>query len=820
METVLHDIRYGLRLLRRSPGFTAVAIITLALGIGANTAMFSAVNAVLLRSLPFRDPGQVVVLWETNPQVEGFIGQRLPARLESYLRWKQDAHSFEDIAAYHTGISQGSSGRSAVNLTGIAKPERVESASASSNFFSMLGVNAELGRTFAPREGEPGQDRVVIISHALYQKMFGEGAQVLGRDLTLNEVNYRIIGVLSANFHLPAMWEGLSQDKPDVWIPMNTSPSQSKDVLQNSQNAVLGRLKPGVSLAQARSELQVIEARLRREKPDEYRGYGTNVFTVYTENVAGTLRRSLLILQFVVGFVLLIACVNVANLLLTRAAGREKEIGIRVALGASRGRLVRQAISESLLFSLLGGAAGLLLAWWGIRGVRALAPPDILGLQQLSIDPGVLAFTGGVMLVAGLLFGLAPSFHVVRQDIQHSVSKGARAGNAGISRRLRTLLVVAEISLAVIPLAGAGLMVRTLRALLAQDPGFSPQHVLTAQLSLPPLHYSSPEQQRAFSAQLLQSLQGIPGVRAASLSSGLPMQNISLSGIHLEGESAKTSTRTSDYQYVSEDYFQAMGSPVLRGRGFTRQEAEQASGLAVVNQALAQQLWPNQDPVGKVLYLDQSGGSIREQVIGEVPNTHQLSLDSAERPEMYLPQRAYSDMSLVVRGNGNPMALVPAVTQAVLRLDKNLPLFEVRPLNEVLRDSVSQQRFTMYLLIAFAGLALALSAIGLYGVLAYMVSRRTQEIGVRMALGAQAANVLRMVLREGVLAAAAGLGLGLAGALILARLMSALLFGVKADDPITFSVVGLMIAAVAVLASYVPARRASKVDPMAALRYE
>ena len=820
METFLRDLQYALRLLRRSPGFTAVAIITLALGIGANTAMFSAVNAVLLRALPFYNPSQLVALWETNPQVEGFIGQRLPVRLESYLRWKKEAHSLQDIAAYHTGVSQGSSSHSAVNLTGIAKPERVDSATASSNFFSLLGVNAELGRTFAPQEGEPGQDRVVIISHALYQKMFGESSQVLGRDLTLNDVKYRIIGVLPASFHLPAMWEGLSQDKPDLWVPMNSSSSQPKEILQNSENVVLGRLRPGVPLAQARSELQVIEAGLRREKPDQYRDYGTNVFTLYTENVAGTLRRSLLILQFVVGFVLLIACVNVANLLLTRAAGREKEIAIRVALGANRARLVRQAMSESLLFSVLGGAAGLLLAWWGIRGVRALAPADILGLHQLSIDPYVLAFTLGVMLLAGVLFGLAPALHVGRQDIQHTISKGSRAGSAGISRRLRTLLVVAEISLAVIPLAGAGLMVRTLRALLAQDPGFQPQHVLTAQLALPQLRYSNPEQQRAFCAQLLQSLPAIPGVRSAALSSGLPMQSISLSGIHLEGESAKTSNRTADYQYVSEDYFRAMGSPLLRGRDFTRQEAEQGVGMAIVNQALAQQLWPHQDPVGKVLYLDQNGSSTREQVIGEVPNTHQLSLDAAERPEMYLPRRAYGDMSLVVRGSGDPMSLAPAVAQAVFSLDKNLPLFQVQPLSEVLRDSVSQQRFTMYLLVAFAGLALALSAIGLYGVLAYMVSRRTQEIGVRMALGAQAASVLRMVLREGVMAAAAGLGLGLVGALVLARLMSTLLFGVKADDPITFAGVGLMIAAVAVLASYVPARRASKVDPMAALRYE
>ena len=820
MQTFLHDIRYALRMLSKNPGFTAIAIITLALGIGANTAMFSAVNAVLLRGLPFHDPGRLVAIWETNPHVEGFIGQRLPVRLESFLRWKKDAHSFQEMAAYHTGISQGTSSNLAVNLTGIAKPQRVESATASSNFFRLLGVNAELGRTFAPEEGEPGRDRVVILSHNLCQRLFGEGASVLGRDLSLNEINYRIIGVLPASFHLPGMWQGLSQDKPEVWTPMSLAANQPKAVLQDNANIVLGRLKPGASLAQARSEMQMIEARLRQEKPEENQDFGTNVFTIYTENVADSLRRSLLVLQLVVGFVLLIACVNVANLMLTRAAGREKEISIRVALGASRGRLVRQTMSESLLFSLLGGAAGLLLAWWGIRGVRALAPTGILGLHQLSIDPYVLAFTLGVMLLAGMLFGLAPAVHVGRQDIQHTISKGSRAGSAGISSRLRTLLVVAEISLAVIPLAGAGLMVRTLRALLAQDPGFQPQHVLTAQLSLPALRYSSLEQQRAFCAQLLQSLPAIPGVRSAALSSGLPMQNISLSGIHLEGENAKTSNRTADYQYVSEDYFSAMGSPLLRGRGFTRQEAEQTAGLAIVNQALAQQLWPHQDPVGKVFYLDQNGSSTREQVIGEVPNTHQLSLGEAERPEMYLPRRAYSDMSVVVLGSADPTALAPAVAQAVFSLDKNLPLFQVQPLSEVLRDSVSQQRFTMFLLMAFAGLALALSAIGLYGVLAYTVSRRTQEIGVRMALGAQAASVLRMVLREGVVAAIAGLGLGLAGALVLARLMSTLLFGVKADDPLTFAAVGLMIAAVAVLASYVPARRASRVDPMAALRYE
>ena len=820
MDTLLNDVRYALRMLRKNPGFTAVAVITLALGIGANTAMFSAVNAVLLRALPFRDPSQLVVLWETNPHVEGFIGQRLPVRLESYLRWKQDAHSFQDIALYHTGVSQGESSQLAANLTGIAKPQRVESATASSNFFQLLGVNAEIGRTFAPGEGEPGHDRVVILSHGLYQRLFGEGASVVGRDLSLNQISYRIIGVLPASFHLPGMWQGLSQDKPEIWTPMNLDPHQPKAVLQDNADIVLGRLKPGVSLAQARSEMQVIEARLRQQKPDENQDYGANVFSIYTENTAGSLRRSLLLLQLVVGFVLLIACVNVASLLLTRAAGREKEIAIRVALGANRGRLIRQVLSESLLFSLLGGAAGLLLAQWGIRGVRGLAPTDIAGLQHLRIDPSVLIFTLGVMLLAGLLFGLAPALHVGRQDVHHRIGKGGRGGSGGISRRLRISLVVAEIALAVIPLAGAGLMVRTLRALLAQSLGFQPQHVLTAQLSLPPLQYSTPAQQQSFCAQLLQSLQAIPGVRSVGLASGLPMQTISLSGIHLQGETPKTSNRTSDYQFVTENYFQAMGSPLLRGRNFTRQEAEQGPGLAIVNQVLAEQLWPHQDPIGKVLYQDQNGGSTRLQVIGEVPNTHQLFLNSAERPEIYLPRRAYGNMSLVVRGSGDPMALVSAVTNAVLRLDRNLPLYEVQPLTAVLRDNVSEQRFTMYLLVAFSGLALALSAIGLYGVLAYMVSRRTQEIGVRMALGAQAGQVLTLVLREGVTAAAAGIGLGLVGALILAGLMSSLLFGVKADDPLTFAAVVALIAFIAVLASYVPARRASKVDPMAALRYE
>ena len=817
MNTLVHDIRYATRSLLKSPGFTATAVIILALGIGANSVMFSAVNAMILHPVSFRDPSRLMVLWESNPHIEGFMGQRLPVRLETYIRWEKDAHSFEDMATYRDGLNTGDTRQAAVTLTGIGKAERVEAAVASTNFFKLLGVGAWLGRTFASDESEPGRNRVVILSHGLYQRLFGGNrASLLALSVRINGLSYQIIGVLPEEFHLPATNEGFSQSEPELWTPMNIDPQQPKE-LQVGNN-VLGRLKRGVSLAQARSELQVIEARLRAEKPEEYRDYATNVYSVYTENISPTLRRSLVLLELIVGFVLLIACANIANLLLTRAASRENETLIRVALGAPSSRLIREMLIEGSLLSIVGGCTGLLLAWCGIRAVRLLAPPEVLGLHILGLDSYVLTLAIVVTLLTGLLVGLVPAVLLRRKDIHVSMGRHSRVSSGRIPRKLRYAMAVTEIALAVIPMTGAGLMLRTLHALLAQDPGFRPEHVLTARISLPGARYSS-VQQMTFCTRLLESLTTIPGVQVVALASGLPMHSINVTSIHLPGEYPTAFNRTADYQNVSEDYFEAMDSPLVRGRSFSRVEAEQAAGVAVVNQALALQLWPGQNPIGKVVYVDQSGVSTLEEIVGEVPNSLQISLAEGERPQLYLPRRNYGDMSLVVRSSGDPMTLVPEISQAVATQDKDIPVYDVQALTKIVGDSVAEQRFSMYLLIAFAGLALTLSSTGLYGVLVFMVKQRTRELGVRMAMGAHPSSVVRLILQEGIVTAAAGLGFGILGSLVLAKLMSTLLFGVKSNDAITFLAILVVVALVAVVASYLPARQASKIDPMVALRY-
>ncbi len=589
--------------------------------------------------------------------------------------------------------------------------------------------------------------------------------------------------------------------------------------MEGGTNTVLGRLKPGVSLAQARSELQVIEARLRGEKPEEYRDYATNVFSLRTENISPMMRRSLVVLELVVGFVLLIACANIANLLLTRAASRENETLIRVALGAPRGRLIRGMLIESLLLSILGGCIGLLLAWSGIRAVRFLAPPEVPGLHILGLNTSVMALAIGVTLLTGLLIGLAPSLLLKRKNILVNLGRDSRVSGGRIPRKLRYALAITEIALAVIAMTGAALMLRTLHALVAQNPGFRPEHVLTARISLPRSRYSS-VQQMTFCTELLESVTKIPGAQVVALASGLPMHSINITSIHLPGEDPTASDRTADYQNVSEDYFRAMDSPLVRGRSFSRGEAEQGVGVAIVNQALASQLWPGQTPIGKAVYIDENGLSKLEEIVGEVPNSHQISLAEGERSQLYLPSRHYSDMSLVVRSNGDPMTLAPGVAKAVAEQDKDVPVYDVQTLTTIVRDSIAEQRFSMYLLIAFAGLALTLSSTGLYGAIVYMVKQRTREVGVRMAMGAHPSNIVRLILREGLLTAAVGLAFGIAGSLVLAKVMSTLLFGVRWNDPTTFLSVLVVVAVIALLASYLPARQASKVDPMVALRYE
>jgi putative ABC transport system permease protein len=817
LETFLQDVRLALRMLRKNPGFAAVALLTVALGIGANTAMFSAVNAVLLRKLPLRDPDRLMMLWESNPVLEGLLSERLPVRMRTYLYWKEHNRSFDDLAI---------TTEDSVNVSGGQTPVHVVRFKISSNFFGVLGLRPALGREFSHDETNGPEPKLAMLSYGLYERQFGKAGDILDRKIRLDGVDHQIIGVLPRDFELPAEWGGLDQPKPGVFTPLNVSPAQSsaelrEDQLNQNIHTVYGRLKPGVTLAAARADIRLLESQLVQQFPKEYEKFSANVFSIYDEDVSGDMRTSLLALQLAVGFVLLIACVNVANLLLARAAGREKEISVRLALGASRGRLVRQMLSESFVFSLLGACLGLALAWGGMRGLAKLAPGDVHGLQEMKLDLPVLGFTLLATLVAAVLFGLVPALHAARQKLQTSLhermSRGGREAKTGMSRKLRDALVVAEIALALAPLAGAGLMIRTLHALNALDLGIQPERVIDGTVNLPTAQYKAAEQRRAFCDQLLEKVRALPQVESAALVGGPPLQSIGIVNISLEGD-APDQNRTADIELASDDYFRTMGSPLIEGRSFTTQEAESDAHVLVISRGLARRLWPGQDPISKVIVVGQKKD--RYSVIGVVPDTRILALGTDARQTAYRPSRTLGGLTLVVRSRTSIASLGPALEQQLHSLDPDLPIYRLQPLTDVARGNVAQQRFTMVLLIAFAALALVLAAIGLYGVLAYAVAQRTHEIGIRMAMGARAADVIGMVLRQGLLSVMVGVLIGIAGSLALLRAMKSLLFGVKAHDPLTFAAVTALLIAVTLMASYLPARRAAKVDPTVALRDE
>ena len=807
MKTLLQDLRYGLRVLWKTPGFTAVAVLALALGIGANTAIFSVVNGVLLRPLPFAEPERLVMVWMDNRVLE--LREDLGS-YPNYVSWRDESQAFEHLAAF--------SNANPTLTTEGGEPERLQGVNATANFFNVLRAQPIAGRAFTVEEEAEGQDAVVVIGHGLWQRRFGGEPGIVGRQITLNGRSRTVIGIMPQGFRFPG--------EADVWVPL-APPARMREQRQAFWLSMVGRLKPGATVERAQTELSAIAARLEQQFPDSNQGFGAYVVSLH-QQVVGRVRPALWVLLGAVGFVLLIACANVANLLLARAAARGREIAIRRALGAGRARLIRQFLTESVLLSLMGGALGLLLAIWGTDMLIALSPSDLPRLDQVGIDGWVLLWTVGISVGTGLAFGLAPALQASRGDLNEPLKEGGRSGSeGGRGRRVRDALVVAEVALALVLLAGAGLMVKSFLRLQEVDLGFNPERVLTMRAQLSGVNYRESPRAVAFYEQLIERVEALPGVQSAAAAGTVFLSSTpNSSWFSIEGRPAPPPNERVEVPIdpITPNYFQAMGVPLLRGRAFTAQDREGVPEVTIVNETFARRFFPGEDPSGRrIKYGPPESEGPWITIVGVVGDTRRTGFDAAVRPETYLPhaQAPARGMMLVVRSAAaDPSGLTNAVRGAVASLDREVPVFQVRTMDELLSGMMAQRRLNMLLLAIFAGVALLLAAVGIFGVMNYSVSQRTHELGLRMALGAQARNILGMVVRQGMTLVLLGLGLGLAGALALTRLMSSLLYGVSATDPLTFAGISLLLAAVALLACYVPARRATKVDPIVALRYE
>jgi putative ABC transport system permease protein len=792
MGTLIQDIRYGLRILRKNPGFTLISVLTLALGIGANTAIFSVVNALLLQPLPVLQADRLMTVWDTQP---GDL--RAPASYPEFLDWKERATTFQELGAYF---------ETAPSLTGEGEPEQLQALRASSTLLPMLGLAPSAGRSFRPEEDDPGAERVAMLSHALWERRFGASSAVLGKKIILGGEPHTVVGILPPG--------PILDTRPDVAVPLRLDVERAPRGLHFMR--VVGRLRPGPDLRQARLELEGIAQRLRA---DGVTRHGIEIIPLQ-ENMVGQTRPALLVLLGAVGFVLLIACANATNLLLARAASRRKEIAIRLAVGAGRLRLVRQLLTETLILSSLGGGVGLLVAWWGVD-LLVSAGPALPRLEEIRIDSAVLAFTAGISLLTGILFGLAPALQSASGDFLESMKEGGRQSGGSGRRRLRDLLVVSEVALALVLLIGAGLLIRSFARVLGDERGFDARRVLAVDLFLPAS--SEPQQQIAFFSPLLDQVDKLPGVEAAGVVSHLPLGgNNTNSGMKIEGRSwPEDESHFADDRLISPDYFSALRIPILKGRAFTEQDREGAPRVAIINETLARRYFPDEDPIGKRIDMNWKSSGWQE-IVGVVSDIKHDGLDLPSMPAIYVPylQAPDAGMTLVVRSAGDPLGLVKAVRDAVHRVDPNQPLARVRTMETVVAESVGPRRFSMSLLSGFAALALFLAAIGVYGVIAYSVTQRTHEIGIRMALGARRGDVLRLVVGQGLRLVGTGVALGLVAAWPLTRMLSGLLFQVSAVDPLTFAGVPLMLAGVAIFACYLPARRASRVDPLTALRVE
>ena len=814
-SNLLQYLRHSFRLLRRAPVFSAVVILMLALGIGANTAVFSVVDGVLLRRLPYRDPDRLVMVWEKNPALGASIGDRIPASYTNFTEWVRQSNAFEGIA----GMEDAN-----LNRTGAGEPERVNGGRISPNLFRVLGVTPAIGTMFDSSD-QPHDTQVAILSDGYWKSHFGGNQNVVGQSITLNDIPYTIVGVLPAHFYLPSTREGTEQRKPDIWIPYEPAAQRTAQELNRLKIQVYARLRSGISLEQARAEMDVIGKRLEEQNPTLNAGFGVNIFPVYVEDVGKDLRRNLLVLLSAVGLILLIACANLANLVLTRAMAQQKELAIRKALGASRAELIAQMVTESLVLSSMGGLLGLLVARWGIKAILALKPADILRPEQIHIGIPVLLFTTAASILAGVLFGIFPALYVSRTEVITVLKQGARFTRTH-PLTLRATLIVIEVSLASVLLIGAGFMIRSLWSVLAVDPGFRSDHLLTMHFSMPPDRYATNEQTAAFCRQALERIGALPGVKAVSFADGLPLTRIRLMRFTVEGQPTPKhgSEPTADMRGISSpSYFETLGISLVSGRNFTADEINQNLPVIVINQKLAKKLWPDQDAIGKHIWSVPARAEkdpVQLTVIGVARDTRQMSLESATRPEITRPMQDYTYLTLAVRSASDPTLLTAAIKRQIWTLDKDLPVFDVLTMQDVLDDNLGQRRFDSFLMSIFGGLAVVLACVGIYGVLATTVVQQTREIGVRMALGARRGDVLMMIMGQGLRWVSIGLLIGVSLGFLLTRMLASLLFGVGPTNLLTYIAVSGVMLAVAAVACYLPAVRAIRIDPMRALRYE
>lgn len=808
MNILLQDARFAFRMLLKSPGFTAVAVLSLALGIGANTAIFSVVNAVLLKSLPYFDPDRIVLVWGDSRDTGN---NRSQVSFTDTADWRKQNSSFEEIANYTDWRPI---------LSGVGEAERVPAMQVGDGYFSVMKAEPLLGRVFTPEEQQEGKDFVIILSHGLWQRRFGGDPEIIGQTTYLNSRPYTIVGVMPPGFQ--SLPEGLVEVPAELYRPV--AESYSEEDRSGRHLRAIARLRPGVSIDQAQAEMSTIASRLEQEHPEHNASYGVRLVTL-AEDTVGGLRPALLMLFGSVVFVLLIACANVGNLLLARSTTRQKEMAIRAALGAGRLRLVRQLLTESLMLSVVGGVGGLLVASWSTGVITSLGSKILPLLSQIDIDRRVLLFTIAISILTGIVFGIVPALAASRPDLNESLKEGGRHSSSG-SRSMRSSLVVVEIALALVLLIGAGLMIKSVVRLQNVDTGFNPANALTMNVWLPRAKYPDAPSWINFYNQATESIERVPGVKSAGFVSILPLaSNFDGRGLQVEDRPVALGQEPTVELYISTPgYLKAMEIPVVKGRSITEQDTIDSPPVALINQTLADNMWPGEDPIGKRVRLAGSPSNPRPwaQVVGLLSDVKQKSVDAPPSMQIYLPQSQFpsSFLTLVVRTEGEPQGMVAAVRDAVLAVDKDQAVFNIATMDQLFSDSMALRRFSVLLLGLFSAVALVLAAGGIYGVISYSVTQRTHEIGIRMALGARSRDILKLVVGHGIILSFAGVAIGLIAAFAVTRALSSLLYQTSATDAATFILIPLILISVALLASFIPARRAARVDPMVALRYE